>query len=169
MASKATLALKIDEWLRRGLLLMVLLLSRASSPTGCRRVSTYRRVLISEATSIVVEHASVVPPGEWQPAARKAFAEFGAGRLKGATVVVVTPRSGKARATPNAATVSMTFEVRVVDADSAKVIWDGMVDTSTWNGRDFLTKNVQANKYDEAYADQFLDIIITTLRSNGFL
>jgi len=118
---------------------------------------------------IVVEHASVVPPGEWQPAARKAFAEFGAGRLKGATVVVVTPRSGKARATPNAATVSMTFEVRVVDADSAKVIWDGMVDTSTWNGRDFLTKNVQANKYDEAYADQFLDIIITTLRSNGFL
>jgi hypothetical protein len=31
---------------------MVLLLSRASSPIGYRRVSTYRCVLISEATSI---------------------------------------------------------------------------------------------------------------------
>ena len=51
MASKATLALNVGEWFLRGLLLMVLLLSRASSPIGWRRVSTYRRVLISEATS----------------------------------------------------------------------------------------------------------------------
>ena len=40
---------------------MVLLLSRASSPIGWRRVSTYRRVLISEATSVGLvpgEHSS---------------------------------------------------------------------------------------------------------------
>ena len=34
---------------------MVLLLSRASSPIGWRRVSTYRCVLIPEATSLIAE------------------------------------------------------------------------------------------------------------------
>src|SRR5580765_3191971 len=62
-ASRATLALKIDEWLRRGLLLMVLLLSRASSPIGWCRVSTYRRVLISEATSNDRDHNGHCGPG----------------------------------------------------------------------------------------------------------
>jgi hypothetical protein len=53
MASTATLALNSGEWFLRGLLLMVILLSRASGPGWCRRVSTYRSVRIPEATSVV--------------------------------------------------------------------------------------------------------------------
>jgi predicted SnoaL-like aldol condensation-catalyzing enzyme len=51
MASTATLALNSGEWFLRGLLLMVILLSRASGPRCCRRVSTYRCVQICGATS----------------------------------------------------------------------------------------------------------------------
>jgi len=120
-------------------------------------------------TGISVVHAAVIPPGEWKQVAPKTFGELGPAALKGATVITVMPRGGRARATPNAATVAMTFEVRAIDAASAKVIWSGVVDTSTWNGRDFLTKNVQGSRFDQAYADQFLEAVITTLRTNGLL
>ena len=118
---------------------------------------------------VVVAHASVVPPGEWRPVATKVFAELGTANVKNATIVTVTPRGGRTRATTAAATVTIAFEVRVVDGASSKVVWDGMVDTSTWQGRDFLTRNVQATRYDSAYADRFLDALIATLRNNGQL
>ena len=56
IASNATLALNSGEWFLRALLLMGFLLSRASGPGCCRRVSTYRRVRICEATSIPNGH-----------------------------------------------------------------------------------------------------------------
>ena len=56
MASIATLALKSAEWFLRGLLLMVILLSRALSPRSSSRVSTYRSVQISGATSDIADY-----------------------------------------------------------------------------------------------------------------
>ena len=84
-------------------------------------------------------------------------------------LIMVTPRGGKILSGTNGATVDVVFGVRVIDAASAKPIWEGSVDTNTWKGRDFLSKHIQGSKFDQAYADQFWDSVITTFRSNGLL
>ena len=66
MASTATLALNSGEWFLRGLLLMVFLLFQASGPGCCRRVSTYRSVQISGATSLAAVRSQARSPiGGW--------------------------------------------------------------------------------------------------------
>lgn len=118
---------------------------------------------------IVLDHASVVPPGEWKTASRKTLGPIGAAGLKGATLVTIAPRGGHAQATRNSATISITFQVKVVDAATAKVVWSGLVDTSTWNGRDFLTKNFQGTRFNPAYAERFLDTVMSALRAHGLV
>ncbi len=118
---------------------------------------------------VVVVHAAVVPVGEWQQFGRKTFNELGLEARTGAMLITVRPQGGKTLTGTNGATVDVVFGVRVFDAVSAKLIWEGFVDTSTWKGRDFLSKHVQGSQFDQAYADQFWDSVIATFRSNGLL
>ena len=120
-------------------------------------------------SGVTVAHASVVPPGESRLSARKTLSELGPGALNGATVITVSPRGGQARATIRAGTVAMTFEVRVIDASSARTMWVGAIDTSTWNGRDFLVKNVDGPRFNEAYAARFLEAVLAALKGNNLL
>jgi len=148
-----------------------------ASPAGINETgyAQFGEAMVAQAASafqkhgVAVVHSAVVPPGQWQQFALKTFRELGPEARNGATMITVMPRGGYTSATNNSARIKLTFEVRVVDAASAKKIWNGSIDTSTWNGRDFLLKNVQGTKFDQAFADQFLESVMTTFRSNGLL
>jgi hypothetical protein len=49
------------------------------------------------------------------------------------------------------------------------MIWNAAIDTRTWKGRNIFNKNVPTTRFDPAYAEQFLTILLDKLRSNGLI
>lgn len=158
--------MKSQEIYRNGII------SASENETG---FSKFGEALVSQVPEVFqkngvsVVHASVVPPGEWRRQSSKTFGEIGPRALEGVTVITVTPRGGQSRATNHAATIDMTFEIRAIDSSTAKVLWTGAIDTSTWTGRDFISKNIKGTRFDEAYATKFLESAIKEFKANGLL
>jgi hypothetical protein len=118
---------------------------------------------------VKVEHASVVTPGDWKPHSIRVLNEFGVERLRGATVITVRPVGGVASATLQAAKISMTFEVRVIDGQSAKLVWVGGIDTDTFKGRGLFGSHMSGRELDDAYAVEFIALIADSLKGAGLL
>jgi hypothetical protein len=118
---------------------------------------------------ISVGHASVVAAGEWRPHSGKVFRELGLPALRESSIVVVMPRGGSVRATTGSATMSMAFEVRVTEGATSKPLLQGVIDTKTWNGRDFIARNVEGPRFNEAYADEFLKAVVVKMREAGLI
>ena len=116
-----------------------------------------------------VIRAAVVPSGEWKQFAPKVIGELPPGTLSGTTLITMFPIGGSAHANNNAATINVTFEVRVIDGASGRLVWNAAIDSRTWQGRNFLNKNASTTRFDQAYADQFLNTLLDTLRTNGLI
>lgn len=156
--------------------------TRKTSGEGSAQISPYDTDLLGFGEALIgkapesfrkfgatVIRASVVPPGEWRQFGPKAISELPPGTLESATLITVFPIGGSARTDHNASTIDLTFEVRVVDGRSGKMIWNAAIDTRTWKGRNIFNKNVPTTRFDPAYAEQFLTILLDKLRSNGLI
>jgi hypothetical protein len=123
-----------------------------------------------EPLNIAVPDASVVAVGGSQGHIVKLFTGKRE-QLHASHLLVITPLGGLARANLHSARVELQFNVRLVEGATSKTVWESVIDTSTWQGKDFITKpqNDAAMKFDAAYADLFYSKIIESLKSSKLI
>lgn len=118
---------------------------------------------------VTVLHSAFIPPGEWKKQAPVILGKLDRASLRGSSMVTVAPVGGGMTASNRSARAYFTFDVRVIDADSAKIAWRGVIDTRTWKGRDFINQHAAGVSFDDSYADEFFDTVANGLRGAGLL
>lgn len=124
---------------------------------------------VFEKQGVVVPHASVIPPGEWQQQARKVLSTVPPSQIRASHLLVVTPYRGTGNATVHSSSVTFVFRVRLIEGASSSAVWEGLINTQTWKGKDFVMKNIDGHKFDAAYADLFLSQVLDSLKQNSLL
>ena len=81
-------------------------------------------------------------------------------------VLIVYPAKGIENSNSRGTSVSYVFSSELIDPKNKKLIWQGKIDTSTWNGEDFITGHFKKTLYDKEYADQFLQALIARLKED---
>ena len=80
-------------------------------------------------------------------------------------LLIITPISGVLDSTG----ANYVFSVQIFFPTTNNVIWKGNIDTRTWIGKDFITKNFEKTIFNEKYAEKFNDAIIFQLKKDGII
>lgn len=110
-----------------------------------------------------------VPDGRWRSEAPKIMSSVTASQQAGAALITVFPISGTASTNFQGDSVYMRYEVRVVDVESGKLRWSGLLDTSTWSGKGWMYKDAKKVTYDSSYADRFFDALVAKLKADKLM
>jgi hypothetical protein len=84
-------------------------------------------------------------------------------------ILLVQPVSGESSATRHASRTSYVFSAQLLDPASRRLLWKATVDTSTWVGKDLVSKNFETTNYDAAYARQLLATLAEKMAADGLV
>lgn len=84
-------------------------------------------------------------------------------------LLIITPTYGKITGNGHATAANYVFVASLVDVIGKPVLWKASIDTNAWVGQDFVMKNFSGTKYDEVFAEQFLNMIADQMQKDGVL
>ncbi len=116
-----------------------------------------------------VAHAGMTEPNEWKKQATAFFAGLNNAQRMGGTLMTVSPKKGSASRDSASESVWLLYEVRLADMDTGKLRWVGWVDTTTWIGKNIVTKEAKGATYNAEYANQFFDALTLQMKQDGLI
>lgn len=94
---------------------------------------------------------------------------FANSTVQAAPTLMMLATAGSASANPNVTRVSFVFTARLFDPARKQVIWSAVIDTSTVNGKGWISGNLPKTLYDEKYADELFKAVTERMKADGVI
>lgn len=89
--------------------------------------------------------------------------------VRAAPTLTMIPTAGSTSANPNVTRVSFVFTARLFDPEKRKIVWSAVVDTSTVDGKGWISGNLPKTLYDEKYADELFKAVTERMKADGVI
>ena len=83
--------------------------------------------------------------------------------------LLIYSSGGRIKQDRAATTVSFKFNAKYISSAKKKVIWNGLIETNTWSGRNFISENLPQTLYDKKYAKEILSMIAEKMKKDGLI
>jgi len=83
--------------------------------------------------------------------------------------LLIYSAGGRVKQDRASTTVSFTFYAKYISSAKKKILWNGLIETETWAGRNFLSKAIPPTLYDEKYARELLSKIADKMKKDGLI